>query len=219
MCSPANCPTRSMAVLPNWQSAVACQNPSSCARPSRQKSRRKQRLRAAPRICSKHSATASAPSRRASATSPAIKNTSAVSAEEAVQLLHFARGVVRLVDRFEPWQLRLDETRERFDRRRNGQLIAGLLARDEFIERGAHVGFFEHTLDELREEHRHPFGTLRALSLSKRLAELVIDPAARERRTMAARATRLWLEALSVQRVRPCGGRRCRSCRIRRNAR
>ena len=67
-----------------------------------------------------------------------------VAAEEAVQLLHFAGGIVRLAERFEPWQLGLDETRERFDRRRDGQLFAGLLARDEFIERGAHNGFVEH---------------------------------------------------------------------------
>ena len=55
-----------------------------------------------------------------------------VATEEAVQLLHFASGIVRLVERFEPWQLGLDETRERFDRRRDGQFVAGLLARDEF---------------------------------------------------------------------------------------
>ena len=47
------------------------------------------------------------------------------------------------------------------------QLFAGLLARDEFSEREAHVGFVEHALHELREEHRH-------------LAELALEPAARE---------------------------------------
>jgi hypothetical protein len=36
-----------------------------------------------------------------------------VATEEAVQLLHFAGGIVGLVERFEPRQLRLDEARER----------------------------------------------------------------------------------------------------------
>ncbi len=55
-----------------------------------------------------------------------------VAAEEAVQTLYFAGSVVRLV--------------ERFDRRRDGEFFAGLLARDEFSERGSHVGFVEHAL-------------------------------------------------------------------------
>ena len=38
-----------------------------------------------------------------------------VAAEEAVQLLHFADGVVRLVERFEPRQFGFDEARERFE--------------------------------------------------------------------------------------------------------
>jgi len=63
-----------------------------------------------------------------------------VAAEEAVQFLHFARGIVRLVARLEPRQFGLDETRERFDGRRDGEFFAGLLACDEFIERGAHAG-------------------------------------------------------------------------------
>ena len=45
-----------------------------------------------------------------------------VATEEAVQLLHFARGIVRLVERLEPRRFGLDETRER---RRDGQLLAG----------------------------------------------------------------------------------------------
>ena len=65
---------------------------------------------------------------------------------------------------------RLDETRERFDWRCDGQFVADLFARDEFSERGAHVGFVEHALHEVREAHRH-------------LAELTLDPAAREQRT------------------------------------
>ncbi len=48
--------------------------------------------------------------------------------------------------------------------------FAGLLARDEFSQRGMHVGFVEHAFAQLREEHRH-------------LAELAFDPAAREQRT------------------------------------
>ena len=99
-----------------------------------------------------------------------LSNSKRIAAEETVQLLHFACGIVRLVERLEPWQFGLDEARERFDRRRDGQLVAGMLARDEFSERGAHVGFFEHALHELREEHRH-------------LADLALDPAAHEQRT------------------------------------
>ena len=57
-----------------------------------------------------------------------------VAAEEAVQLPHFAGGIVRFVERLEPRQLGLDEARERFDRRRDGEFFAGLLARDEFGE-------------------------------------------------------------------------------------
>jgi hypothetical protein len=57
-----------------------------------------------------------------------------VTAEETVQFLHFADGIVRLVERLEPRQFRLDETRERFDRRCDGEFFAGLLARDEFVE-------------------------------------------------------------------------------------
>ena len=36
------------------------------------------------------------------------------------------------------------ETRERFDRRRDGEFFADLLARAEFSEGGAYVGFVEH---------------------------------------------------------------------------
>ena len=57
-----------------------------------------------------------------------LSNGERVAAEEAVQLLHFARGFVRLVERFEPRQLGLDEAREHGDWRRAGQLVAGLLA-------------------------------------------------------------------------------------------
>ena len=82
-----------------------------------------------------------------------LSNSERVAAKEAVQpldglgalslskrLFHFARGIVRLVERLEPRQFGLDETRERFDRRRDGQLFAGLLARDEFSERGVNAG-------------------------------------------------------------------------------
>ncbi len=56
------------------------------------------------------------------------------------------------------------------DRRRDGHLVASPVARDEVSESGADVGFVEHALHELREEHR-------------RLPSLALDPAAREQRT------------------------------------
>jgi len=46
-----------------------------------------------------------------------------------------ARCVVRLVERFEPRQLALNEVREHFDRRRDGQFFAGLLAREMSLGR------------------------------------------------------------------------------------
>jgi len=49
-----------------------------------------------------------------------------VSAEEAVQLLHVADGIVRLVERFEPWHFGLEEAREHFARRRDHQFFASL---------------------------------------------------------------------------------------------
>ena len=91
-----------------------------------------------------------------------------VAAEEAVQpldglgalslskrLLHFVGGIVRLVERFESWQFGLDEAREHFDRRRDGEFLPGLLAHGDCIERG--TMFQETDIFPLAHERRQLF--------------------------------------------------------------
>ena len=90
-----------------------------------------------------------------------VSSRECVAAEEAVQLLHFTRGIVRLVERLEPRQFGLDEARERFTdlvtrhQRRASRIAfhyvrdaadADEAVQDAFVKAYSHIGTFREEL-------------------------------------------------------------------------